>query len=233
MAYRIALLDDEQAQLEITRAMTEKQLALENIDCDVIPFSGAFDVPALSFDAYLLDISMPGVDGLTVARRIRSCGSSAPILFVTGIESQVFEAIRVQPLRFVRKGRMAEELPEAIHALCEELRRGEQTALSIQSDGMLLRVPVSRILYVESSDKVQRVVLAERQFEVRSTMAFFEEHLIPRGFFRIHRCYLVNLEAIYSISGSYAVLSDGSRIPISRAKITEIKNEFKRMMFRE
>ena len=231
MGYRIALLDDEQPQLDITKAMVEKLLEEEKLDCAVHAFRGAFDIPGLNFDAYLLDISMPGVDGLTVARRIRAFGSAAPILFITGIESRVFEAIRVQPLRFVRKGRLSEELPEAIHALCEELRRGEQTALSIQSEGMLLRIPVSRILYVESSDKIQRVVLAERQYEVRSTMAYFEEQLLPRGFFRIHRCYLVNLEAIYSINGLDAVLSDGSRLPISRFKLSEVKEAFKRMMF--
>lgn len=233
MGYKIALLDDESPQLEETAALTRKLLVREGIDAAAIPYQGAFDVPALAFDAYLLDISMPGVDGIAFASQIRATGSTAPIIFITSIESRVFEAIRVQPLRFVRKNRMGEELPEAIHALCEQLRREEQTALSIQSEGALLRLPIPHILYVESSDKVQRVVLAERAYEVRMTMAFFEEKLLPAGFFRIHRCYLVNLQSIYSITGSDAVLANGEKLPISRFRLTQVKDEFKRMMFRE
>ena len=232
MAYRIALLDDESLQLEETAAMTRKLIEQEKLDAEVIPYQGAFNVPALAFDAYLLDISMPGIDGLAFAAQIRDSGSTSPIIFITSIESRVFEAIRVQPLRFVRKNRLAEELPEAIHALCSQLHQEEQTALSIQSEGMLLRLPISRILYVESSDKVQRVVLAERAHEVRNTMADFEEQLLPRGFNRIHRCYLVNMQAVYSIVGSDAVLSSGEKLPISRFKLQSVTEEFKRMMFR-
>ncbi|MBR5345330.1 MAG: response regulator transcription factor [Clostridia bacterium] len=233
MSYRIALLDDESLQLEETAALTRTLLDREGLDADVVPYQGAFSVPALAFDAYLLDISMPGVDGLAFAAQVRDTGSTAPIIFITSIESRVFEAIRVQPLRFVRKSRLEEELPEAIHALCTQLRQEEQTALSIQSEGMLLRLPISHILYVESSDKVQRVVLAERAHDVRNTMAFFEEQLLSRGFMRIHRCYLANMQAVYSIVGSDAVLSSGEKLPISRFKLPAVKEEFKRMMFRE
>lgn len=233
MSYKIALLDDEQAQLENIRIQVERLLKKERLDGTVMVYHNAISMPSMAFDAYLLDISMPGVDGLTLAARIRATGSIAPIVFITGIENRVFEAIRTQPLRFVRKSCLTQELPEAIHALCERLRTDAQSTLAFQSEGMLLRVPVSSILYVESSDKTQQVVLSQRQYPVRSTMAFFEEQLLPRGFFRIHRCYLVNLQAIYGISGADAVLADGTRLPVSRFRLAEAKEAFKRVMFHD
>ena len=233
MPYRIALLDDEQTQLDRTRAMVEKLFAREGFDAAVTPFHGVFEMPSMAFDAYLLDISMPGMDGLQLASRIRAAGSAAPIIFITAIEERVFEAIRAQPLRFVRKGRLGEELPEAIRALCLQLRREEQTALAFQCEGALVRVPVSRILYVESSDKLQRVVLTERGYDVRANMAFFESRLEPLGFLRIHRCYLVNLQAVYSIDKNDAVLSNGERLPVSRFRLAALREEFKRMMFHD
>ena len=169
MSYKIALLDDEPVQLNETQAQVERLLKEEGLDAAVMVYHSAFAMPAPTFDAYLLDISMPGVDGLSLAARIRAAGSVVPIVFITGIEERVFEALRVQPLRFVRKSRLAEELPEAVHALCAHLREDARSTLAFQSEGMLLRVPVSSILYVESSDKVQRVVLAQRQYPVRST----------------------------------------------------------------
>lgn len=231
MSYKIALLDDDPVQLNAACELVAQYVRREGMDAAVMPYHNAIDVPFLAHDAYLLDISMPGIDGLSLAIRMRSAGSSAPIIFISGIESRVFDAIRVQPLRFVRKSRLASELPEAVHALCEQLRREEETALSIQTEGMLLRVPVRQIQYVESSDKTQFVVLSQRRYEVRSTMDYFEKHLLPRQFLRIHRCYLVNLQAIYSIENNNAVLADGTALPISRVKAAEVKNEFKRMMF--
>ena len=231
MSYKIALLDDEPVQLNETQAQVERLLKEEGLDAAVMVYHSAFAMPAPTFDAYLLDISMPGVDGLSLAARIRAAGSVVPIVFITGIEERVFEALRVQPLRFVRKSRLAEELPEAVHALCAHLREDARSTLAFQSEGMLLRVPVSSILYVESSDKVQRVVLAQRQYPVRSTMAYFEEQLLGHAFMRVHRCYRVNRQAIYSIDGGDVVLADGSRLPVSRFKLTEVKEAFKKVMF--
>ncbi len=231
MTYNIALLDDEQNQLNPLRDMVERQLEKEGMDAAVMAYHSAFDLPHLNFDAYLLDILMPEMDGLTLAGRIRASGSAAPIIFVSAGENRVFGAIRYQPLRFVRKARLAQELPEAVHALCVQLRAEEQTALPLQTEGMLVRVPVSQIQYVESSDKVQRVVLRDRRYEVRSTMSYFEKHLLNAGFCRIHRCFLVNLQALYSIDGTDAVLADGTRLPVSRLKVAQVKEEFKRMMF--
>lgn len=233
MSYKIALLDDNPHQLEATHKLIEQLLAKENIDAAVIPYHSAFDVPSLNYDAYLLDISMPGMDGLALASSIRAAGNAAAVIFITGIENRVFEAIRVQPLRFVRKSHLKAELPEAIHALCDQLRMEEQSALVLQSERMLLRIPVRQILYVESSDKNQRVVLSGQEHETRATMGSFEDQLLSQGFLRIHRCYLVNLRSVYSIDGSDAVLADGTRLPISRTKLAEVKNAFRRMMFHE
>ena len=56
MAYRIALLDDESLQLQETAALARNLISKEGLDADVVPYQGAFSVPALAFDAYLLDM---------------------------------------------------------------------------------------------------------------------------------------------------------------------------------
>ena len=95
MSYKIALLDDEPVQLNETQAQVERLLKEEGLDAAVMVYHSAFAMPAPTFDAYLLDISMPGVDGLSLAARIRAAGSVVPIVFITGIEERVFEALRV------------------------------------------------------------------------------------------------------------------------------------------
>ena len=143
----------------------------------------------------------------------------------------MFEALRVQPLRFVRKQHLTQELPEALTALCRELQQASSNSLLLSAEGEMLRVPIKRVLYVETANKFQRVVLADQTHEVRLTMQQLESQLAPQGFMRIHRCYLVNVSAIYSISAQEVTLDNGTRLPISRHKVEEAKERLKKVMF--
>ena len=79
MSYKIALLENGTQPLKNSREQVEAMLREAGLDAAVMAYHGAFDVSALAVDAYLLDISMPEADGLTVAARIRQTGSAAPI----------------------------------------------------------------------------------------------------------------------------------------------------------
>lgn len=231
MAYRIALIEDDPAQLQTIREQTRALMEKLHCPCALIPYGSSFDQVDMSCDAYLLDIHMPGIDGIHLAQQIRQSGNLCSIIFISSIESRVFEALRVQPLRFVRKMHLNEDLPEALSALSRELKQRSSHAFLLNVDGEMLRVPVQKTLYVESANKNQRVVLYDHTYEVRSTMQYFEDQLADQGFFRIHRCYLVNIAAIYSISGQEVTLDNGVHLPISRNKIDETKDRLKRMMF--
>ena len=231
MVYRIAVVEDDPEQLRVISQRIRSLLHKLHCPCTLLTFSSSFEALDLSCDAYLLDICMPGIDGIRLAQQIRASGNLCSILFISSLEARVFDALRVQPLRFVRKLHLDEDLPEAIAALSQELKRQGSNALLLQVNGEMLRVPVRKILYVESANKMQRVVLADHTYDTRSTMQDFEEQLSAQGFFRIHRCYLVNVSAIYSISAQDVTLDNGTRLPISRSKIEETKERLKRMMF--
>ena len=231
MPYRIAVIEDNPTQLQSILSMAARHMKEHDCPCTLLPFKNAFDEVDLSCDAYLMDIHMPGVDGIHLAQQLRTSGNLCSIIFISSIEERVFEALRVQPLRFVRKQHLAQELPEALNALCRELQQTSSNALLLHVEGEMLRVPVKKVLYVETANKFQRVVLADRTYEVRATMQHFESQLVPQGFLRIHRCYLVNVSAIYSISAQEVTLDNGSRLPISRNKVEEAKERLKKVMF--
>lgn len=231
MPYRIAVVEDNPAQLQTIMEMTGRFMKEQGLPCTLLPFQSAFDAADLSCDAYLMDIHMPGVDGIHLAQQLRTSGNLCSIIFISSIEERVFEALRVQPLRFVRKQHLSKELPEALTALCCELQKSSSNSLLLNVEGEMLRVPVKKILYVETANKFQRVVLADQTHEVRATMQHFESQLVPMGFMRIHRCYLVNVSAIYSISAQEVTLDNGARLPISRNKVEEAKERLKKVMF--
>ena len=200
-------------------------------DLSLHRFSGPEEMDSLYYDAYLLDISMPYMDGIALALRIRDSGSASPILFVSSVESRVFEALRAQPLRFVRKTHLTEEMPEALRAMVEKIQESMAHTLTVTSDRQTIVIPIHKLLYIESVNKIQRIVTADREYKVYSSIDYFARQLLEKGFYRPHRSYLVNLDAVTRVEKHDAVMMNGDRIPITRSQVEEIKKQLERRFF--
>jgi len=189
------------------------------------------DLDELVYDAYFPDISMPQMDGVRMARSIRDRGSMSCIVFISSMESRVFEAMPTQPLRFVRKSRLHEELGEAMEAVLRQWQCFGSDTLVVTSAYQTATIPVNTILYIESYDKKQQIVTAKKTYTVYKSMAWFEKQLHNRDFFRIQRSYMVNMGAVIHIETGHVVLCDGSRLPISRFKTEEARKKRTRRLF--
>jgi len=92
---------------------------------------------------------MPDVTGMDLAAWVREQNPNADIIFVSNHSETVFEAIRYQPFRFIRKERLQEELPEALRCLqIRNQKKNKTIRLLVQRKQLIL--PVSDIAYVES-----------------------------------------------------------------------------------
>lgn len=231
MSFRIAIVDDDAQQLAAIAQLTDTVTKSCQCHCVIDCFHSALELNDGVYDAYLLDISMPGTDGIRIAERIRKSGSMCSIIFISSHDMMVFEALRVEPLRFVRKGRLLTDGPEAIRAMCDKLVQ-DSAMLTLVVGDQPFCVPMHRILYIESNNKLRTVVLPEARYEVRTTMCELENRLKPHGFFRIHRGYLVNLRAVYTIQEGRVVLQSGKVLPLSRQQEAEAKRQLKRRMIR-
>ena len=107
MSYKAAVLDDNPSVLDSVVPFIKKGFENHSLSVQVTRFGTvrALETSASleAFDVFFLDISMPEGDGVKFASSLRSRGNRAIIIFISGVDDRVFEAIRVQPLRFVRK----------------------------------------------------------------------------------------------------------------------------------
>ena len=231
MSYRIAVVEDEADQRDLMVRLIRENLAKTDASFIVTPFSAALEVEDFDFDAYLLDIEMPGEDGIELARAIRNANSMAVIIFVSNIEQRVFEAIRVQPLRFIRKRQLAAELPEALAELRNVFRKQTGEKISLISNGVRFSLQASRILYIESQRKIQLIVMTEGRRELHSTMNEIESQL-PDYFMRIQKSYIINLHAITAIDKGLVLMDNGVSLPVGRSKLGEVKKRFEEIICR-
>jgi len=233
MAYRIAVVDDHPVQLLQVTELARRYARQYGCDVTVSAFASVFNLDEkVNYDAYLLDIDMPGLGGIDFARRLRQQGSTCSIVFVSAMESAVFEALRLLPLRFVRKSSLAADMAEAMQALCAQLEKSSRETVLLHHQGGSERVPVREILYVQSLNKHQQVILSGGQMEVRLTMAELERLLLPHGFIRAHRYYLVNMACVRRLFGGEIVLDNGARLPVSRMKTEEVRKALGKAVLR-
>ena len=115
---RIAIVDDEKIILNSIHKKIEKILYDLNVEFEIQDFTigkiALKEITEKEFDIIFLDIDMPEVSGMEIAKIIRMQEENIDIVFITNKDELVYDAIKFAPFRFIRKSRFDEEIPEAL-----------------------------------------------------------------------------------------------------------------------
>ena len=157
MILKIAVCDDNDKDIEIINRellLLEEKAREKGCTYQIQAFKSGNDILksfALVQDMHILflDIDMPGIDGMEIAKRLEQTERRVKVIFVTNHADMVFTAIHYRPFRFIRKERLHIELEEALLCAIEEIREeslyGE---IFIEKDEAEIRI--SDITYLES-----------------------------------------------------------------------------------
>ncbi|WP_050699013.1 LytR/AlgR family response regulator transcription factor [Anaeromassilibacillus senegalensis] len=181
------------------------------------------------FDLLFLDISMPDMNGIELGRQLRKLADDVLIVFVSSHEELVFESFQVTPFRFIRKGHFYQDLEEGIPAIIAELEK-RQTELQIDNGKEVYRIAPYKILYIESSDKIQKLFTLQGTVEIRYKLKELETLLAEYGFIRVHKGYLVNARFIACVNKREVVLNTGESIPLSKYRLEQVMEELERVI---
>ncbi len=166
----------------------------------------------MALDLVLLDVHMPGVDGIEVARALRSRNDAPAVVFVTAHATHAVTAFELDAVDYLTKPVRAERLQQALQkverflkerralqapAASPEAAAAPETVL-IQDRGRAERVPLSEVLYLKSEFKYLTVRTATRSHILDGSLNEFEERY-PNRFLRVHRNALVARSAIRAL----------------------------------
>ena len=145
----------------------------------------------LDVDVVFLDIQMPGLTGLDLARVLARFRTPPPIVFVTAHEEHAVEAFDLRAVDYVLKPVREERLAEAVRRVVDGARHarraGGDEQIPVELGGVTRFVKRSDITYVEAQGDYARLHTAERHPPVRTPLTTLEEHWADAGFVRIHR----------------------------------------------
>ena len=187
-------------------------------------------------DAVFLDIRMPGLDGMELARILHRFARPPAIVFVTAYDDGAVDAFDLGVTDYVRKPVRAERLAESLRRVVgvratpapPSSVRDDEPSIPVELAGTTRMLPRSSVRWVEAQGDYARLHTSDASHLVRVSLATLAERWADAGFVRIHRSYLVQLRLVAELrlTGSgYVVALDGTELPVSRRHTRELKDK--------
>lgn len=224
-------LDDLAGVLRSTGQVSELSLAASGQDALEL-------ARTRPFDAIFLDVRMPDLDGVALARLLKKTPAPPALVFVSAYESAAVEAFELRALDYlvkpVSRGRVLEALERVRDMLAAAVQEAEGEIISVD----LLRGGGTRLIardsihHVEARGDYVRVVADDGRFALRASLSELERRWERHGFVRVHRRYLVNLRRAVEVrpllnGTALLVFADGDEVPVARRRVSDLRRRIR------
>jgi DNA-binding LytR/AlgR family response regulator len=249
----ILAVDDEPRALADVKRLLETSAAVEKVETATSAKEALVYLSGGRFDALFLDVAMPEIEGMALARLLRRFTDPPAVVFLTGHPDAAVEAFEVQALDFLIKPVTRDRLDAALARVQAHVgARGAAAAAPAGPNGDQAAAPSAaaggpdvvavdnpeapgkRLVRLENVRAVQangdyaRILAEEGSFLLRTPLAQLERDWGPAGFVRVHRAYLVNLKHAVELRAqlngtAVMVLRDGTEIPVARRNVAGLR----------
>ena len=234
---RVLAVDDELPALEDLVRMLEASPAVDRVE------SAASAEEALvalgggaAIDAVFLDVRMPGLGGLELARVLRRFDHPPAVVFVSAFDDAAVDAFELAAVDYLRKPvsrrRLDEAIERAVRRTPAEPAAPEDETLAVDAlrGGGTRLLPRSSVLYLQAHGDYVRVASSEGRFLLRARLSDLEERWAAHGFVRVHRGFVVNLRRAVEVrprlnGTAVLVMTDGAEVPIARRQVGELRRK--------
>lgn len=211
IALRTLIVDDETlARSRLRTLLGDCQTPAVSIEGEAANATQAIELLRRTpVDLVLLDIHMPGADGLTLAQTLRTLPRPPAVIFVTAHAEHAVQAFELEAIDYLTKPVRLERLQQALLKVERQRRNHDEAAtaapeeaLLIQERGRTERVPLAEVLYFKAELKYVTVRTASKTYILDGSLSELEEKY-PAHFMRVHRNALVARRAVRSLEKHY------------------------------
>ena len=180
------------------------------------------------FDLLLLEVLLPGENGIDAAEEIRKYDHRVKIIFLTSSAEYAVASYRVGAYYYQLKPVRGEVLFRLLDSALEDCGRERDSSLILRCKSGITRVEPRQLEFCEVDNRTLVLHLANGTvLECAGSLDGLYRQLTPfGGFLRPHRSYIVNLDYIRSHSAQGILMSGQARIPLSKRKHDEVKKAF-------
>lgn len=183
-------------------------------------------------DIVLTDIEMPGLNGITMAKELKTLHPRLQFIFITNYTEYIEDAFSVEPVFYILKPVDPQKLSEALSKATLKLEAENHNTFNITSKNKVLRIRFDEIKYIESYRRTIIIHELRQNTELIMKLDDFCKQA-PNFFIRTHKSYLINMNMIRNISNNRIELFSGETVPVAKAKYHEIKTSVLRYLGEE
>ncbi|MBE0009306.1 MULTISPECIES: LytR/AlgR family response regulator transcription factor [unclassified Arthrobacter] len=199
--------------------------------------SGAEALRALEthdVDALFLDIHMPALSGLDIARVISRFSRPPAVVFVTADEDRALEAFDLRAVDYLLKPVRMERLAESVRRICELIEAGKDgtiaapEVITVDQGGISRMIRRDEVRYVQAQGDYARLHTAESSYLIRIPLNDLERQWAEAGFLRTHRSYLVAMNQVQQVkigAGRASLMVGDAELPVSRRHLPVVRDK--------
>ena len=234
--FRIAICDDNNEFLEQEENILKKHLEEMHVKHVISAFQSCEEFikkikDGCSYDLVILDVEMPEINGMEIAKLIRKYSITVNIAFLSAYIKYSPDGYTVNAIRYILKdaNTIKEYLCECVDATLKKIDMNKRE-LSVDFSIGRRSFLISDLLYIESHINNVRYYLSDsnskERYELRSPLKKITERMLPLGFISINAKQTVNLSHIKSVCRYEALLDNGITLKISQKKYKEVYSTF-------
>lgn len=214
---KIAVCDDESVMCERLKQMIVSKLEQWEEPFRVSCYTNAvqFLHTSLDFDLIFLDIQMPDLNGMDLAKRLRKKEFEGILIFVTVLKECMLDAFEVEAMDYLCKPVEDQRLEKALKRSLKRLHSREEKYLSVQTMHWCRNIKLKDIYYCEVMNRKIFLHTKNGIIEYYGKLKEVEQQTAP-DFIKCHRSFLVNPEYLSEYREGRAFLENGEQIPVSK-----------------
>jgi len=234
---RVLVVDDEPLAIERLQILLARQQGVTLVGTAGDGEAALRVVEAVQPDLVLLDIAMPGMDGIDVARALGASKIDPMVIFVTAFDNFAVAAFDVAAVDYLMKPVQSERLATALERAREHPRRGGEPRppasryveeFWVPELHGLVRIGVDQIDRISAERDYMRLHVGARSWLIHRTIGKLEEELDPQKFIRVHRSVILRRDTIVGFTrddGGHwnARVSDGGEQRIGRSYADNVR----------
>ena len=237
---KIAFCDDDISILEQINTLLNQYQVEKNQEIGYAAFHSPLELMAefekgMRVDILLLDVIMPGENGIDVAKEIRQYDQNVKIIFLTSSSEFAVQSYTVGAFFYQLKPIWKESFFRLLDSVISECHAGQHNSLILRCKTGITRLELDRLEFCEV---IGRMLLFHMEsgkvLESAGSLDELGEKLTDYpNFIRPHRSFLINMEYIQNISCRGITMENLTEIPLPHGKYSEIKNQYLEYMFAE
>ncbi len=226
---KIAIIDDEISCINIFKSYIQRYQKEKDLKVEISGFLNGLMLIAdykPVYDIIFLDVEMPHMNGVEVAKYIRKSDPHAIIIFVTNMSQYAVKGYEVNAFDYIIKPMNYISMVAKLQLAIKVIKAKKEMSIIIPGEDGDRHIKAGEIIYIEVKDHWLFIHTKDNIYKLLGTLKEMEEQLEDYNFVSCYRSYLINLKYVTRMGSEFVILDNEIELKISRSKKKEVQSAF-------